>query len=170
MQLLQTGTYTLVVEDYGDDNAGTYTLSYVNLTAGPLTDGADTDGGPMASAQVKTGTISGVGDLDAFTFSGTFGQRVIVDCVATGGASYNSSFALYPPTGGPAATSTTGDRLELQLPATGTWTLMVYDNGLNDAGNYELSLLNVTGGPLTTGGDTDGGPILSNEKIGRAHV
>ena len=163
VQLLQTGTYTLVVEDYGDDNAGTYTLSYVNLTAGPLTDGADTDGGPMASAQVKTGTISGVGDLDAFTFSGTFGQRVIVDCVATGGASYNSSFALYPPTGGPAATSTTGDRLELQLPATGTWTLMVYDNGLNDAGNYELSLLNVTGGPLTTGGDTDGGPILSNE-------
>jgi hypothetical protein len=163
VQLLQTGTYTLVVEDYGDDNAGSYALSYLNLTTGPLADGTDPDGGPMVSAEVKTGSISGAGDLDAFTFSGTFGQRVIVDCVATGGASYNSSFSFYPPGGGPAVTSTTGDRLELQLGATGTWTLMVYDNGLNDAGNYELSLLNVTGGPLTTGGDTDGGPILSNE-------
>jgi FlgD Ig-like domain len=162
-QLVQTGTYTVVVEDYGDDNAGAYTLSYLNLTAGPLTDGADPDGGAIASAEVKTGSMSGVGDLDAYTFSGTFGQRVLVDVVATGGASYNSSFALYPPNGGPAATYTTGDRLELQLGATGTWTLLVYDNGFDNPGNYELSLLNVTGGPITSGGDADGGAILSNQ-------
>ncbi len=163
VQLLQTGTYTVVVEDYGDDNAGAYTLSYLNLTAGPLTDVTDTNGGPIVSADVKTGSISGPGDMDAYTFSGTFGQRVIVDCVATGGASYNSSFAFYPPGGGPAAASTSGDRLELQLGATGTWTLLVVDNGLNDSGNYELSLLNVTSGPISNGTDNDGGPILSNE-------
>jgi hypothetical protein len=133
------------------------------VTAGPLTDGADPDGGAIASADVKTGNISGVGDLDAFTFTGTFGQRVLVDAVATSGAGFNTGFALYPPGGGPAANYTTGDRLELQLGATGTWTVVVYDNGFDTPGSYELSLLNVTGGPVTSASDADGGPILSNQ-------
>jgi subtilisin-like proprotein convertase family protein len=162
-QLVKTGTYTLVVEDYGDDNAGAYTLSYLNLAAGPLTDGADPDGGAIASADVKTGSISGVGDLDAFTFTGTFGQRVLIDAVATGGASFNTSITLYRPNGGAYATYTSGDRLEFQLDASGTWTIVINDNAFDSPGNYELSVLNVTGGPITTGSDLDGGPILSNE-------
>ena len=162
-QLLQTGTYTVVIEDYGDDNTGTYTISMLNVTAGPLTDGADLDGGPITSAGYKTGTMSGVGDLDAFTFTGNVGNRVLIDAVATSGAGFNTTIVVYPPNGGSYATYTTGDRLEYQLTATGTWTILVEDNGNDNAGGYELSMLNVTAGPLTGGGDTDGGPILSNE-------
>lgn len=162
-QLLQSGTYTVVIEDYGDDNTGTYSISMLNLTAGPLTDGADPDGGPITSAGYKTGTMSGVGDLDAFTFTGNIGDRVLMDAVATSGASFNTVFVLYPPNGGSYATYTTGDRLEYQLTSTGTWTILVYDNGFDNTGSYELSLLNITAGPITNGSDTDGGPILSNE-------
>ncbi|HET6349318.1 MAG TPA: hypothetical protein VFH88_09580, partial [Candidatus Krumholzibacteria bacterium] len=162
-QVAQTGTYTLVLEDVGDDNTGTYTVSYLNLTAGPLTDGTDPDGGPITSAGVKTGTISGTGDLDAFTFTGNLGDRVLIDAVATSGASFNTVIVLYPPNGGSYAAYTGADRVDYQLTATGTWTILIEDNGLDNAGDYELSLLNITSGPITSGSDTDGGPIVSNE-------
>ena len=162
-QLLQSGTYTLVIEDYGDDNAGAYTLSYLNLTGGPLTDGADPDGGPITSAAVKSGSMSGVGDMDAYTFTGSIGQRVIVDAVATFGATFNTAISLYRPNGGAYATYTSGDRLEFPLDANGTWTILIYDNGFDSPGTYDLSFLNVTAGPLTSGSDADGGPILSNQ-------
>ena len=161
-QLLTTGLYTIVVEDYGNDHTGTYTISFLNLTAGPLTGSGDSDGGPIASAAVKTGSMSGVADLDAYTFTGTAGDRVLVDCVATSGAGFNTYLAIYPPNGFPAATSTSADRMEHILTVTGTWTILIQDNGDDNAGNYELSLLNVTTGPHTTGSDTDGSALVSN--------
>src|SRR4029079_17358537 len=161
-QLLHSGTYPVVVEDYGHDNAGAYSVSFLNMTAGPFTSGSDPDGGAMTSAQVKSGTMSAVGDLDTYTFTGAIGDRVIIDAVATGGASFNTVIALYPPNGGANATYTTGDRLEYQLNASGTWTIIVEDNGLDAAGSYDMSLLNVTSGPHTTGSDTDGGVLVSN--------
>ncbi|HEX6791419.1 MAG TPA: FlgD immunoglobulin-like domain containing protein [Candidatus Krumholzibacteria bacterium] len=163
--LLATGTYTLVIEDYGNDNAGTYTLSYLNLTAGPLTNGGDTDGGAIASADVKSGSMSGVADLDAFTFTGAVGDRVVIDAVATGGAGFNTYIALYPPGGGAAVTYTSADRMEWQLGAAGTWTILMQDNGDDTAGNYDLSLLNVTSGPHTNGSDGDGFVLISNSQI-----
>ena len=51
---------------------------------------------------------------------------------------------------------TAGDRLETQLNATGTWTVVVEDNGLDDTGSYALSFLNVTAGPFTSAGDANG--------------
>jgi hypothetical protein len=161
--LLRTGTYTVVIEDYGNDNPGSYVISHMNVTAGPLADGTDPDGGPITSAAVVTGDISAKGDVDAFTFPGTTGERVIMDAVATSGASFNTYMMLYPPGGAPAQIYTSSDRMELQLNATGTWTLVVMDNLFDHTGSYQLSLLNVTSGPKTSVGDTDGGAILSNQ-------
>jgi hypothetical protein len=169
-QLLQSGTYTLVIEDYGNDHAGAYSVSFLNLTAGPLTDGLDPDGGPVVSAEYRTGTVGGTGDIDAFTFTGNAGARVLIDAVATSGASFNTYIALYPPGGFATPAYTSGDRMEFQLTTSGTWTIAIFDNGFDHTGTYELSLLNVTAGPLTSGGDTDGGAILSSEiKTGQFH-
>jgi len=161
--LLQTGTYTVVVEDTGNDNAGTYVISMFNLTAGPYTDGLDTNGGPITSADVKSGTLSGPGDLDCFTFTGTIGQRVIMDAIVTSGATFNTAISLYPPNGGPNATYTFGDRLEFQLTATGTWTVIICDDAFDAAGGYSMSFMNISGGPLENGSDTDGEGIASND-------
>ena len=48
--------------------------------------------------------------------------------------------------------------------ATGTWIIVIYDNGNDTAGSYSLSFMNVTGGPLENGSDTD---FLGTAVIGR---
>ncbi|NOT32643.1 MAG: T9SS type A sorting domain-containing protein [Candidatus Eisenbacteria bacterium] len=159
-QLLATGTYTAVVEDFANDHTGTYTLSYLNVTAGPFTIAGDLDGGPIASNEIKTGTVSGVGDMDAFTFSGTSGQRVLFVGVATGGA-MNSQLWLYPAGGGPPIYVSSADRADVQLNATGTWTALIEDAANDESGSYSVSLMNVSAGPHTSGGDLDGGAIVS---------
>ena len=161
-QLASTGTYTIVIEDYGDDTPGTYALSYVNITAGPFTQGADTDGGAIVSAGNRAGQIGAAADFDTYTFTGTAGDRVLLNCIATGG-SINTTFYLYPPGGGAAEDATTGDRIDHQLAMSGTYTVVVEDLNLDNTGSYVLSLLNLTAGPLTTGGDPDGGAISSGE-------
>jgi hypothetical protein len=162
VQLQRTGTYTILVEEYGNDHSGTYTVSLMNVTAGPYTSGGDTNGGTIVSNDVTTGSMSGVGDIDAYTFNGTFGQRFLVIAMATGGAGYNTAIAAYPPNGGPSPNFTTTDRVEFVCNATGLWTLLVEDSGNDVAGNYTLSILNITAGPYSNGSETDGGPIQDN--------
>ncbi|MFN0150170.1 MAG: FlgD immunoglobulin-like domain containing protein [bacterium] len=163
VQLTTSGTYTLVIEDNLNNDVGTYTISFVNLTAGPYADGSDPDGGAIVSSDVKTGTMSGVADFDAYTFSGTSGDRVLIDAVTTSG-SLDTWIYLYPPGGGGAViNSFAADRAEIQLTATGTYTIVIEDNLNNTPGGYSMSFLNVTSGPFTNGSDIDGGVIVSNE-------
>ena len=146
------------------NDTGTYSLGYLNVTVGPLTSAGDLNGGPIVSSDVVSGTASGPADFDAYTFTGTASQRVLVSGLATAGAGYNTNILLYPPGGGLSAAQTfTGDLLDFQLTATGTWTIVIEDNGLDTPGSFTMSLLNVTAGPFTNGSDPDGGAILSNE-------
>ncbi len=161
-KLERTGTYTVVIEDYGNTHTGMYAVSLMNVTAGPFTNVSDADGGTIASGDVKSGTYQTAPDFDVFSFTGAGGNRVIIDAVVTSGTSVNTVIYLYPPGGGAAVVATTADRVEYQLLATGTYTILMADNGLNDTGSYTLSLLNVTAGPLTTVADPDGGAITSN--------
>ena len=166
IQLPATGTYNLLIEDAGLNDTGTYNLSYLNLTSGPLTNGADTDGGAIASATVKSGQINLVGDFDAFTFSGAAGDRILFGAIATGGTSFNTNITLYPPGGGAAEVNTvTGDRLDAQLAVSGTYTAVVEDYSDTHTGTYSLTLLNLTAGPLTSGTDADGGTINSADVL-----
>jgi len=165
LKLLTAGIYTIVVEDVGNDDAGTYTLSFVNATGGPFTDGSDANGGPIASNGILTGTISGVADIDAYQFSATNGSRVIVSAIATGGVGFNTTIYLYPPLGGALATYATGDRLDYQLTSSGTWIIAIEDNANDTAGDYSVSFLNSSFGPYTSGAETDGGPLSLNTPV-----
>lgn len=168
--LRATGTYTILVEDGALDHTGSYSLSLINLTAGPITLPADPDGGGIASGETKLGTIGTIPDFDAFRFTGTGGQRIVLGGVATSGA-LNTNLYLYPPGGGAATFVTSGDRVDYMLPSSGEWTILVEDSGTDATGGYALSLLNLTGGPLTTAADPNGGPIGSGEvKAGQSNV
>src|SRR5262249_31258115 len=160
-QLNASGTWTAVVQDLYLLNTGTFEVSFLDLTAGPLTTGSDTDGGPIASGSIASGTISGPGDFDAFTFSGTIGDHVLLAGLTTGGI-LNTNISVYPPGGGASITGTSADRLDVTLTATGTWTIVVEDYSNAAAGTYTLSLLDLSG-TLTSAGDPDGGPIASNQ-------
>lgn len=49
-QLLETGTYTIVVEEDNFGTTGGYDVGLLNATSGPFTSGIDPDGGAIASA------------------------------------------------------------------------------------------------------------------------
>ncbi len=159
VQLAASGTYTVVVSDYSVAHTGGYNLSYLNLATGPLTSVSDPEGGPITSAQVVSGHLQTTPDFDAYTFAGAAGDRVVIATAATGGTSTPLTY-VYPPGGGAALVSSGSNRLDLQLPASGTYTILIEDNGLNDTGTYDLSLLNVTSGPWTSGSDADGAPLI----------
>ncbi|MEZ4649118.1 MAG: FlgD immunoglobulin-like domain containing protein [Candidatus Eisenbacteria bacterium] len=163
MQVPATGTYIAVIEDWQNDQSGTYSLALLNVTSGPHTTGADPDGGSIASSEIKTGTFGTAPDFDAFTFSGTTGDRVVIVALKSGAGSYDTTTYVYPPGGGNPVVATNSDRNELLLASNGTYTIVVEDSGLNDTGGYLLSLLNVTSGPYTSGSDPDGGAIVSAE-------
>jgi len=165
-QLTQSGTFTFLIEDVALTASGTYSLGFLNVTSGPLTTIADPDGGSIVSGETKSGQANGTSDFDAFTFTGNNGDRVLVGCPATGGAGFNTKIYLYAPAGGPALSSTFGDRLDSKLTSTGTWTIVVEDADQDTPGSYCVSLLDVTSGPWTTVADTDGAPIGSNDQTG----
>jgi len=162
-QLLLSGTYTAVVQDQSLAHTGAFSVSLLNVTAGPLTSVSDTDGGAIASGSIKTGTISGPGDLDAFTFSGTVGDHVLLADLTTGG-SLNTNVSLYPPGGGPSITVTSADRVDATLTSTGTWTIVLEDYTDTAPGSYSLSLMDLSS-TLTSGSDPDGGAIASNQTL-----
>ncbi len=71
-------------------------MSLLNVTAGPLSNGSDTDGGAIVSNDIKTGQFQQGVDFDAFTFTGTTGNRVVMVAVATGAGSHNTQISALP--------------------------------------------------------------------------
>ena len=100
-QLLQSGTYTIVVQDYFLDTIGTYAISIAKIP-GAVTSDTDTDGGNISSAQTRTGNFNLASDTDLFQFTANAGERVVITATGTGAAIYPEIF-LYPPPLTPAA-------------------------------------------------------------------
>jgi hypothetical protein len=160
VHLPQTGLYTIVIEDLGNDHTGTYTLSVVDVTSGPFSGVGDT-GGQTYSNDITAGGMSGVCDIDAYRFFGSNNDRVRISAVATSGGGFNTYIYLYPPNGAAALTYTGGDQLDVKLNASGFWTAVVLDNAADTPGNYSFSYLNLVVGPFTGGAETDGGALLA---------
>ncbi|MCA9759727.1 MAG: hypothetical protein KDA27_28275, partial [Candidatus Eisenbacteria bacterium] len=127
----------------------------------PLAVGSALAGGPIVSGETQPGTLTSPTYLESWTFSGTSGHRVLISAVRASG-SLDTRIRLKNP-GGTEVVNTNSDRVDYQLLATGTYTIEIEDVGLNDAGTYALSFLNVTSGPYTSGTDPDGAAIGSGE-------
>ena len=57
-----------------------------------------------------------------------------------------------------------GDQLDYQLQHTGLYTIVIRDAGLNEAGNYNITLLKIPG-VVSSEADPDGGPIASGQTL-----
>jgi hypothetical protein len=143
--LQQSGTYTIMVQDYGLNDTGTYNISFLDVPDGPLSSPGDPDGGPIVSGETLSGTIDAASDMDAFQFDGGEGERVIITAVTTSG-SLNTEIYLYPPDGGAAEAHPAygGDEIDHNLQQSGTYTIIVQDYGLNAEGTYNISFLNLS--------------------------
>ena len=136
-QLQMSGQYTVTVEDYLHNDGGYYDLTLLNL-AGQLASLADLDGGPIESGETLPGQLNSASDIDAFTFEGAAGQRVLITVSSRYPSS--STLSLYPPGGGGAEVSTQHDWIDRQLQMSGRYTITIEDYLRNDGGSYSLAL------------------------------
>ncbi len=93
-RLQTTGQYTVAVENPWSVSIG-YNLSAL-VVGGQLASLSDLDGGPITAGETLAGQLAPVGDMDAYTFEGFAGQRVLIT-ISQGWPS--AEFVLYPPGG-----------------------------------------------------------------------
>ena len=147
-RLLTTGLYTIVVEDSGLEDAGSYQLTLLKLP-GAITYTADGDGGTFSSAttEVFPGWNNQPSDMDAFHFYGDAGDRVLITAVAANGP-IDTRILLYPEGGEPVEAQSNcsfgcADQLDVQLARRGLYTIVIEDSGLDGQGSYRCSLTRI---------------------------
>src|SRR5438876_888102 len=135
----------------------------LTIPGGQLSSPGDLDGGPIASGQTLSGSIDIASDLYAFQFSRPPPNSTLFP-YTTLFRSLNTAICLYPPDGGPAEVCppNAGDFLDHQLAQSGLYTIVRFDCFfLSRLCDFIILLLKIPGGPLSSLGDLDGGPIAS---------
>ena len=116
--LSEGGQYTLVV-DGNDDRVRSYGFQIVDLPFLPSTN--------IVLDQVVSSRISLPGETDTYSFAGQAGQLVYFD--AQVGSLFNMTWQLRDPSANLVFGSAFQDRTTAALPATGTYTLTIDDEG-----------------------------------------
>jgi hypothetical protein len=130
--LKNTGTHTLWLGDVDDDETGGYNL-YFQRTNNPA------NATPLSFGETISGSVSAIAEMDAFTFSGAAGDRVVTNMARTSG-SFQPEARVYGPDG-KLICSKTGSLLSHQLctlKLSGVHTVLAGDNGGNETGDYNL--------------------------------
>jgi len=150
-ELIQSGTYKVRVYDgdsgSGDmslEDTGDYNLSLVNLV------NPSCPGTPISCGDLLSGSISAVADIDVYEFAGQAGDHVVIDARRTSGSTLRPALAL----DGPDGLVTQADlHIRTKLNKSGRYTIRVYDMSLEDTGDYNLSLVNLScpGTPISCG-------------------
>ncbi|EHJ10225.1 hypothetical protein CWATWH0003_5022t6, partial [Crocosphaera watsonii WH 0003] len=127
------GTYVVVVQGFDGEEPVDYSfrVETPNLIADTLTIGS-----------IVNGTISNVGEQISYSFTGTAGQRILIDGLDNG---IDFEARLIPPSnqslGSPFTTA--NNRGPTSLRETGTYQLIVNGNG-ESTGNFSLQVLDFT--------------------------
>ncbi|MEP7345898.1 MAG: PPC domain-containing protein, partial [Gemmatimonadaceae bacterium] len=160
-----TGVYTVVVStaDAGNDGTGDYSLT---LAKGPgaIVISPGDQGGPMTNGANHSGTIQ-VGDLDAWTFTATQGDYLMLAVgEVTGSADFTPWIRLVSPNGTVIGNSwnVLAAQIGVNAPLTGTYLVIVStaDAGLDGNGDYKLTLAKGPGALVISPGD-QGGPMTN---------
>ena len=143
-QLNQTGTYRLVVADDGDNNTGSYEIRLARVLS-------TNENGALVNDGVVVGDIT-VGDIDTFVFEASAGEVLHIRVTDAGNSSFLPRVWLYNPDGSlnqESSNSTTvafdcfATSSSCELNQTGTYRLVVADDGDNNTGSYEIRLARV---------------------------
>ena len=138
-----TGTYTILVLDFGLDATGTYDVN-LQFTSGRC-------GARIACGQTLSGATTSTARVNSYAFNAAAGEAVIVTADSTSGV-MTARAELYGPTGQLVTTSGVGNAstISASLGLTGTYTILVLDFGLDATGTYDVNLQFTTGRCGTT--------------------
>jgi hypothetical protein len=138
--LLQTGTYRLVIADNGSTQTGDYEIHYARVTE-------TNENGALINDGVVSGDIT-LGDLDSFVFDATAGESLHIRISDTsGGGNFALDAWLYNPDGTLHKKYYNGTTIEIdcytgssscELAQTGTYRLVIADDGSVQTGDYEI--------------------------------
>jgi hypothetical protein len=160
--LAETGTYSILVWDHLGTRTGEYGVTLQLIGDASLWAG-DPDGGVVVSGQIASGTVNAVSDVDAFTFAGMSGERVLLNAVTTTGT-LDTAIQLVAPSGALAEMSYGTDQLSALLAESGTYTALVEDHSLTHTGTYNLAVQRVVG-MLGSVQDPDGSAISCGQTL-----
>jgi len=141
-----SGTYSLIIYDAGINDIGDYSLSLWCL-AGPCDGIPDPTGPPIAYVKPLADTIDPAVDGDFFTFNATAGTDLRLNVQSAD--FLDPTVEIRDPSGtvvvngvadGATCTNNCSFSLDLTPSVSGTYSLLIYDNGTDDIGNYAFSL------------------------------
>lgn len=138
--LSESGIYLVLVQEWGSDQSGSYTIDLQRIPA--LTQVPDIDYNESIVV-----TMDHHGDHDLMTFEGVVGSNILISVSAnTGGL--DPRMELYEPYGSlydseqcdSGCCGACSFSLPLTLPRTGTYTLVFSEWGLDQTGSYSVNL------------------------------
>jgi hypothetical protein len=149
-----TGRYTLIVNSFAASEVGNYTLTFnrsaTDCQSTPITAGTQVNG-TLANGDCRL--IEDGSFIDAYTFSGTAGQQVIISMTSTSSTLEPTLFLLSPtgttldikvaPEGSNTARIPAGNGA-FTLPSNGTYTILANSFAPGQTGNYTLRLTSLT--------------------------
>jgi hypothetical protein len=140
VSLPATGNYTIIVRDDDLVDGGAYN---VNLEFSTGRCAAE-----LVCGIPVIGTISGAAEQDAYAFTGSAAESVIIEVIAIDATPFAPIAELYAPNG-VLLFRTLANRasLAISLPATGRYTTLVHDDDLRDSGRYRIRYERVGGCP-----------------------
>ena len=153
VQLPASGTYTLLLGDCSSTNTGNYAL-YAQLTDNPS--GATV----LPFGQTEAGTIGSAAQSNTYTFTANANDRIDFTLTTSSGT-LSPKIRLYNPAGsqlslaypqdpyGDCSGGATVEMNTVQIPASGTYTVLVGDCRDTNSGGYEVyaQLTNSPAGP-----------------------
>ena len=127
------------INEEGDDGIA------LGKIPGAETSPSDLDGGPIASGETKTGSLTYEADTDIFQFNGSSGDHVIITTTELTG-NVEPEICFYAPDGSLVVCDNQGQVadhiLNRQLPQqTGLYSIIVSDWGLNEEGTYKITFV-----------------------------
>lgn len=148
IDLPTTGTYTLLVRDNGDNQAMSYTVALQRLV--PLPPETET---LCYDCVMDAKAIEIPGDTDVYQFAGTAGDTVVVTLTDRSCCGPSGAALVYGPDHQLITTILADDGGTAQvigLVASGAYTVLVRDQGDNQAMTYNLALQRLTPPPDAT--------------------
>ncbi|MEO0611174.1 MAG: GC-type dockerin domain-anchored protein [Planctomycetota bacterium] len=134
-----SGTYTLVVQDNGDHNLGSYRLTAI------VPDSTVDIGNESLPSGTTLTRVVGLGDIDTFTINAQAGDDVRLAIAEAGGSSnFSPAVNIYAPNGDRVTGTwdTFGfDLTAANVPVSGTYTIVVQDNSGTQSGDYAMTVV-----------------------------
>jgi hypothetical protein len=139
-RLDQSGSYVVAVIDGGINDSFGYSLCMVKVPGPNLTDAGE--GAYILSPTETRSAHLSPGDLDAFEIKAIAGDTLSVALLRTTGPGRNPVLRIFGPDGNLISTVSGPAVARVRLPCvdqTGAYTVVIHDDGYNEAYDYRLS-------------------------------